>query len=77
MYVINLNIGSWNRSFYIVCIKMFFFLINCVLKIWNNGKLGGGGVFGWWRVGIGLWGSLYWKLGKVGWVWIYKVIRRL
>lgn len=42
MYVINLNIGSWNRSFYIVCIKMFFFLINCVLKIWNNGKLGGG-----------------------------------
>lgn len=36
---------------------MFFFLINCVLKIWNNGKLVGGG-------GIWVMESWNWIMGE-------------
>lgn len=48
MYAINSNTASWNRSFYIGSLyQNVIFLINRVSKIWNNGKLvGGGGYLG-------------------------------
>lgn len=47
MYAINSNTASWNRSFYIGSLyQNIIFLINRVSKIWNNGKLVGGGYLG-------------------------------
>lgn len=76
MYAINSNTASWNRSFYIGSLyQNVIFLINRVSKIWNNGKLVGvGGYLGDGELELDHGGrNLYWKLGKVGWGWIYKV----